>query len=347
MEPLLQLQAVREVSELADPERPTEVAQRRFDAARNRTEQYADLPQAKHIAARLRMPWREILRLAHEPSSTHNHRLGRRQTSTEQDWLTDEYIGFVLKLIARRLNTRTLTPTQYRTERRAMLVADRSRWLHGRQLRLPNDEQIRVAAGSWNQALKLARLDERPQRGDQGQGRYASSTVELLERCYKAHGTEPVAAELVIFARANRIPYSPDKDKTWRECVAAWKTIRRAQGLPVPDGPPPKRERPDYAHDVGAARPGEKQRRRQSWRDPDACVACVIRYLEQLGPDERSTKRGYDDWAAGQTDAPRSSTFDQHGGWAALREAAQAHMSKDMSGGADRIPAIGFRRMVL
>lgn len=217
-----------------------------------------------------------------------------------------------------------------------MLAVSESRWLHGRRLWLPTDEQIRLAlralsvpeahrdtstAGAWAQALKLAGLESEPQRTP---AVVASSTVELLERCFAAHGTEPSALELRRFARANRIPWTPDRHRSWLESLAAWKDTRRAQGLHVPTGPPPRTERPAYSRDVGAARAGE--RRRADWTSLDACVEHVLAYLEQLPPGGRSTKKSYNDWALAAPGRPAYSAFGQHGGWGRLRRIAHARM---------------------
>jgi hypothetical protein len=311
---------VREIASLADAEAPHQVSQRRFDAARQQSARFAGLPLAKDIARRLRLPWRDVLALAHTPTEQHAHRLGRARTRAEQDWLTDEHIAYVLRTVAGRLEATTLTPGQYRAERARMLAADQTRWLHGRRLRLPTDEQIRLAASDWDRALALARLDRRPGPGDQGHGRRALGTVELLERCYAVHDTEPSALELRRFARANGIPWTPDRDRTWLESLAAWKDGRRARALPVPDGPPPRHERPDYAQPIGASLPGEQRRR--DWSNVNACLPFVIAYLEQLAPGARSSKLGYADWARTRPDAPHPSAFDQHGGWGRLREIA-------------------------
>jgi len=315
------LRGVREVASIADAENPIQVSQRRFDDARRLSRTFADLPKARDIAWRLRMPWREVLLLAHAHASTHAHRLGRVQTSPEQDWLTDSYITFVLRLVARRLSAASVSPVQYRIERERMLAVDRTRWLHGRQMLLPSDDQIRIAVGGdWNRALVLAGLSARvPPAGT------ANSTVALLERCYGAHGTEPTAAELRAFARANGIPWNPDKDRTWLQSVSAWKQERRERSLDVPVGPPARDQRPDYAQDVGAALPGEQ--RRHDWSNLEDCLPFIIAYLAQLPVDVRSTKRGYQTWAYTQEAAPHPSAFDQHGGgWGRLRTLAQERM---------------------
>lgn len=256
------------------------------------------------------------MELARSPPSTHAHRLGRALTRPEQDWLTEDHIAYVLRVVARRLSAQTLSPDQYRREREAMLAVNRRR---RRRLRLPTEDQIRVAVGDWDAALALASLSARAPHAGVG-----VSAVELLERCYEAHGAQPSAEELRRFARANRIPYQPDRGRSWNECIAAWKKDRRARGLAVPTGLPPRDQRPNYSRNVGAALPGE--RRRRDWSHLDDCVEIVILYLDQLGANERSSKRGYQDWAAGREDAPSYSAFDAHGGWALIRALAMERL---------------------
>lgn len=326
LEPLVLLQGVREICELVNPSEPLTVSQRAFDAARPRSASFKDIPLARNIASTLRLSWREVLELAYRPPGVQNHHLSRKQTSPYQDWLTDDYIGSVLKLVARRLGVNTLTLRQYRRERDAMLAVDRARWLHGGQLMLPTDDQIAMAAGDWDRALSLAGLAPRPGLGDQGKSKIGLTPAELLERCYEVHGTQATARELRDFARANKIPHARLEYKKWLEWVAEWKASRLAKGLPVPSGPQARNARPDYSRDMGAAIPGKH--RLNQWSAED-CIQSVTHYLEQLKPGQRSSRRGYDDWASKQERAPQVSIFDQHKGWEAVRRKAQARMRKD------------------
>lgn len=325
MEPLALLQGVREICALVNPREPLTVSQRAFDASRSQSSTFSTIPAARNIVATLRISWGEVLKLAQEPLGVQNHRLSRKQTNAGQDWLTEDYIAFVLKLVARRLNVKTLTTSQYRIGREAILKVDRARWLHGRQLLLPTHTQIRFAAGDWDKALALADLAPRPGLGDQGLAKPAPGTVEVIERCYEAHGKQPSAHELRTFARANGIPYLKNEDKTWLEAIAEWKANRRAKGLPVPNGLPPRKKRPDYGKDVGAALPGE--RRQSNWDDIEDCLPFVQRYLEQLPAGQRSTQIGYRDWSATQEPKPpHVSAFRKHGGWEAVRRKAQKRL---------------------
>jgi hypothetical protein len=328
---------VREAARLGAPENPAAVSQRAFDAARYQSTRFADLPLARDIARQLRMPWAEVLEIAHSPVNGHSLRLGRAHTESAQDWLTPEYIAYVLKLVAHRLGSSSVSPGQYRVERERMLALNRSRYMHGRQLRLPTDNQIRIAlraasvaephrdtptAGAWDAALVLAGLEPEPRRE---RAVIATGTVEMLERCYEAHGAEPAKKELEAFAKSNGIPYSRDRKQLWAVSVAAWKESRQSRGLPIPAGPPPLSERSDYARDLGAAYPGER-RHLNDWSGIEDCVEHVRAYLEQLPAGVRSTKKSYNDWALARPGRPAYSAFDQHGGWGRLRELAQARM---------------------
>ncbi len=337
MEPLLLLLGVREVAGLASPQAPEEVSQRAFDAARSRSATFASIPKAKHIAEQIDKPWREVLSIAHAPESTHNKRLGGIQKSPEQDWLTEDYVAYILKVVARRLSVLTVSPSEYRTESEKMLKADRAAWLHGGHRLLPNDEQIRTACGSWDKALALAGLKARPK--PKGTGTAANkqaipTRIEVMERFYEHYGVQPTREDLAAFARGNGIPVSDEGKRHWTESIAAWRQQRQARGLPAPQGissprgRPPKHAPtlPDYSRDVGAAKPGEHLHHK--WSDAGTCAAWVARYLEQLPKGARSTKRGYADWAKTHADAPVASTFDQHGGWEAVRRKAQATVLK-------------------
>ena len=318
MDQLLLLRRVRAISLQAAPAAPARVSQRTFDAAPGRSR--LELPVARSISRQLRLSWPAVLELALAPPETHAHRLGRALTRPKQDWLTEDHIAYVLKLVARRLGVESVSPDQYRREREAMLSVSRRR-RRRRRSRIPTEDQLRIAVGGdWDAALALAGLAARKPHAGVG-----VSTVELLERCFETHRAQPSAEELRRFARANRIPFQPDRQRTWNGCLAAWKQERRARGLAVPDGLPPRGQRPNYWRNVGAARAGE--RRRRDWSHLDDCVEVVILYLDQLGANERSSKRGYQDWAASQPDAPGYSVFDQHGGWARIRQIAQERTS--------------------
>jgi hypothetical protein len=326
MEPLLLLRGVREVAALANPAQPDTATQRAFDAAREHSPEHATLPPARRITERLGLPWREVLLVAHEPEERQAQLLGvKTKAAADNDWITEEHVAAVLQLVAARLGVDTVSLNEYRVERERMLSADRARWLHGRRLLLPTDNQIMAVVGSWDDALRLAGLRAPRERGPTRKKTNSPTFVDLMERFYDAHGVQPTARALKEFARANGIPHPNSRGgNVFSTAIREWQEQRRAAGLRTPrvvrrNGGRGHRA-PDYSADVGAAVPGE--RRRDEW-GRDSCVAAIGRYLAQLKPGERSTSRGYRDWASAQEHAPAMTTIQLHGGWEALRREAQ------------------------
>jgi hypothetical protein len=301
---------------------PKSISQRAWDKTRATANVQA--PAARSIAARLRVPWSKLLEIAFMAEPGRSIALGQAIGEKEQDWLTPEYISFALRLVARRRNKRTVTPREYQQERKALVTDERSHWLHGRKLLLPNVEQIRVAAGTWDEALRAAGLPDSKSDVYQSdlRSRRASSIIDILERCYQAHNAEPTSEEITIFARVNSIPFPRlERGRGWADYVREWKEQRASKGLDIPAGPPPKAQRPDYSVNVGAARPGEKRARER--KDFEEAVRWVTLYLVHLAPGERATQRGYSTWAHEQDGAPSSSAFAlHHGGWVKVRDAA-------------------------
>lgn len=140
-EPLLLLEAVRDVAEGAGVDEPRHMSTRVWDRVRPLSERFSDAPPARRIAERLSVPWAKVVELAFMPPRAQATGLGHALNEREGNWLTAEHTDFVLQLVARRLGVRTLTPQQYAGERARMLAADRGR-RHGGQLRLPNEFQI-------------------------------------------------------------------------------------------------------------------------------------------------------------------------------------------------------------
>lgn len=168
-------------------------------------------------------------------------RIGRLHSEDDSDdWLTKAYAVRLLKLIAHRLGTRDLTRAVVRRELDALRAdADAGQLI-------PNEEQLLGCLGGWQAALVAAGLRTPATRGSLPA---ALSVEELLDLCYQAHGAQPTSGEIEIFARANDIQY-PRRSKLWAQHIADWKHERRARGLYVPDGPPPKHQRPDYRRAV-------------------------------------------------------------------------------------------------
>lgn len=323
MEPLLLLQGVRHVSEIALPLDPKRVSQRAFDKARPGSD-FPDLPAARHIVRSLGMGWADVLALAQEPESAQAHRLSHQQLDTLKGYLTTEYVVYVLGRVARRLGTRTLSRSDYSAERDAMLRHDRARWLHGRQLILPSEDQVVTFMGSWEKALVSAGLAAPPtERGGSAKAR-APTIPDLLERFYSHYGVQATAKDLETFARANGIPRRGYGDISFSQALAEWKEWRAAQGLLVPSAPPPPSERADYTRDVGAARSGEKRLKLE--HPLEACVDWMCRYLEELPASTHSKQRSYGDWARQHGAPTRQLLASKHGGFYRVRRLAQNRM---------------------
>jgi hypothetical protein len=326
-EPLTLLRGAREVAALASPGEPLSATQRAFDAARAGSPAHTGLPRARQITEYLGLTWREALVVAHEPEARQNQLLAVKARGSRADWITTEHVVAILRLAARRLGADSLTTGEYRAARATLLAAERYRPRNDRWLLLPDDEQIIACAGSWDTALVLAGLaatrDRRASRDHSG----APTLVDLMERFHDEHGFQPSARDLRAFARGNGVPYPSERAQRFGAAVAEWVASRSARGLPEPRvvqrvGGRGKRA-PDYSGNVGAARPGE--RRREKWTRT-GCAAAVARYLTQLRRGERSTQRGYADWAAAQPRgaAPAVATIQEFGGWEAVRRDAHA-----------------------
>jgi hypothetical protein len=326
MESLLVLRGVREVSALAKPSAPETVSQRAFDHARARSPEHAGLPAARRITEQLGMSWHKALGIAHGPERTAVRVLADQRRTPVRAWLTAEYAAFALKIVARRLDKSTLTRGEYRGEREALLRDNGKRWLHGKQQMLPSDEEIVGVAGTWQAAMDLAGLGPAPQGRTPRLKHVALSRVEVMDRFYEVYGKRPSILALRAFALGNHLPMRAEETRRWSEIVAEWEARREERGLPAPpvvDGRGnPRSKRPDYSLDVGVARAGESPHWGR-WRDPGICVDWIARYIAAVGPGERSTQRGYKDWARKRSGAPNAATFEAHGGWTKLRRLAQ------------------------
>jgi hypothetical protein len=327
-EPLALLQVVREVAQSSLADDPRRISTRSWDAARHLSERFGDAPEARRICEHLRLPWEKIRELAFMSGHAERVALGHALGGEQADWLTEQYSNFVLKLMARRVGTSTLTPGQYRAEGQVMAGTDCSPRCRTLQLLIPTAEQIESLAGTWDEAL--VRADLAPRHGLGGHRAHVGPTpiAAVLDRCHEHHGTEPTLLELVVFAKANGIPFPrKERGRPYNSYVEEWKVARIARGLTIPDGPPPEAERPDYSRDVGAALPGERPAKR-AWAEHDEVVRWVMRYLGDLNQRERSSQRGYDAWARGHDGAPWASVVQRHGGWAAVRGEAWKRMQE-------------------
>jgi hypothetical protein len=311
-EPQQLLEVVQVVAEAAGLPTAT-VSTRCWDAARHVVGQRG-APAARRICEHLDLPWTKVVELAFLDGQAQAVALGHALGDGHGDWLTDEHCLFALRLVASRLGVQQLSRGQYRSER-ASVLAQQGRGIAG--LHLPAEHQVVALFGSWETAASRAGLTH----GYGGRRAQAADIGDVLDRCFEAHGTEPTSREMEVFARSNGIVY-PRLAKPWRECVADWKVRRRTQGLPVPAGPPSTAKRPDYSVRLSSA-DGADRHRAHDWRDRDEVIGWVVRFLQELPPREAATQRRYADWVRSHRDAPWPSSLGQHGGWAAVRDAAR------------------------
>ena len=208
------LRGVREVAARVNPAEPTAATQRAFDAERERGSVHAYLPAARQITEKLRLPWREVLAVAHSSESRQAQLLGTKtRAPSATDWLSWEHVVTALQLVAARLGVDSLTTAEYRVERAQLLALDRSRWFHGRWLLLPDDEQAITVAGSWDEALRLAGLKttaerRRAHRGGSGARGPHGTLPRLLRRA-------AITAQLAS-VRARQRHLVPDANATVR-----------------------------------------------------------------------------------------------------------------------------------
>ncbi len=340
-EPLALLRDVRDLAALANPDAPQAATQRAFDAARERSARHAHVPPARRIAEQFRMPWPEVLAVAYAPEHEQGKLLGiKDKEPNSKDWLSDEHVAAVLQLVASRLGADTVSIHEYESEYFGLVATDRARWLHGRQLLVPTAKQIVAAVGSWDDALRLAGLRAERERGPTRKHPNSPTLVDLMERFYAVHHVQPTARALKAFARGNGIPYpSVPRGNVFSNARREWIERRRARGETAPKRAPhgnrrstagrTTRTRSDFSRDVGAGRAGE--RRTDEW-SREECVAAVARYLGQLAPGERSTSRGYRNWASSQEHAPVITTIQRCGGWEAVRRDALERIRHARSG---------------
>jgi hypothetical protein len=259
--------------------------------------------------------------------------LARRTEVEEVGWFSHEQAEFALCLVCRRLGgLASFGPGDYRREREALISA-RGRGSHELPLVLPTEHQIVALFGDWDAALLAAglqaRSDESGTNASAARTTTAATTtiIEVLDRCYEAHGTQPTFGELALFARANGIPF-PRKEigRPWDDYLDEWKDFRRGAGLEVPAMPPPKRARPDYGQDVGAANEGEH--RIAEW-DEAALVVWACSFLDELPRNRRPTLRAYANWVAQTPGAPGHSTLQRYGGFAHVLGLARSQRLKE------------------
>jgi hypothetical protein len=302
---------VAAVALAADPKASEKVSQRRYDAARAAAG-YADAPTAKQTAARFGMPWEAVLALALDPTRSVDSVLGKKEGEEDQPWLTDEDVRAALRIVARRLGKKTLKPVEYRLERRKMLDAARRSRLHQSELSLPTEGQIERITGSWDKALKIARLKSRPQTG----GGTGVPIVAVLELFLGTYGYLPGVAQLEGFARAQGIPLAKRR-KPYADYIAALMAERAEWGKWTPPhslaGAKPKLDEPVPGLSALLARFPKAQKRKKRWTREE-CDEALVGLLAEWPNNRRLNEDAYQEASRGRDDLPSLSSLQRRGG---------------------------------
>jgi hypothetical protein len=303
------------VAQAAEPKAPGQVSQRAYDAARKATG-YPDAPTAKQTAARLKLPWKEVLALALDPTRSVDSVLGAREGEEDKPWLTSKDVCAALRIVARRLGKKTLKPVEYRLERKKMLDAARHSYRHLSELSLPTEGQIERTAGSWDEALVIAGLGVRG-RATAGTGVPIVAAIELFLETF---GYLPGVAQLEGFARAQGIPLAKRR-QPYADYIAELAKERAEWGRWTPphslSGAKPKLDEPVPGLSALLARFPKAQKRKKRWTSEE-CVEALVRLLAEWPNDRRLNEDAYQEASRGRDDLPSLSSLQRQGGFGKL-----------------------------
>jgi hypothetical protein len=210
---------VRVIATEACSENPEGITQRAFDAARVLTG-HPDAPKATTICARLvdpdgkPMAWRRVLKLALDDERSPEHLERQRTSQPDAHHLDQRHVIYALRFIALRRSAKSLTPSEYAEERRAVIRSEHRRRDRCRRLQaelLPTVGQIerimgvggddddqhdqRQGTAAWDRALTLAELAPRAELHTERRhrGRYSDSLplIEAIHHYVEANGELP------------------------------------------------------------------------------------------------------------------------------------------------------------
>lgn len=311
------LDVVAQLAEAVCPATPAALTQRDYDAARA-TAGYADAPSGKQIAARLGMPWRELVELATHPTIDKDRELGRHLGRDDEEWLGPAAVKAALRTVALRLGLKTLGVADYCVERERILEEARRAVRHEGEPLLPTESQILRIAGSWDEALRIAGLERRQRDDHKG-----VSVVEALEWALESMGALPTRRELFAFAEANGFSVAWKKT-AWPAALAELRRRRAEWGKWTPLEPPPLEARPDYTIKVPLPVVfAAHRRRRRRWSRAE-CLEALTRLLGELG-SERLTQRVFQQKSRLDPDVPPLTAIQRHGSFGEmLTEARKA-----------------------
>lgn len=339
---------VRVIAEEGKPGHPESISVREFDKARAATGHDA-APSAKAICQRLAdrdgkaMGWKRVKEIAFDENASIEHVERRRRASAPARYLSERGVYFALRLVAKRLDVKTMTPGEYEDERLVALKEERDRDRRRPLLAqlLPTANQIELLFvggdddddGAWDRALAIAELEPRAQLRDQRRrrGRLEESLplVEAIHLFAELNDRLPSKTDLNEFGEkadvqleAIRKPYRD----VLREAIAYRQTLGHngPTELPRPEGgaggnaPRAQIAAPPPGSIPGVARRLRKGRARYS---RDELLKAIQAYLKDLD-GRRPTQKGYGRYAS-KHKLPATKNFAKHGGWKALLEEAR------------------------
>lgn len=308
---------VAAVARLADKARPEQVTQKQWDAARAQAG-YADAPQARQVATRLKLPWPDVLALALSGADV-DRTLGRRFGEDEDPYLDTGDVRAALRAVALRLNKKTLLRPEYVAERERIMKAARGHWRHGSGIYLPTIHQAERIAGSWEAALALAGLNPQPPQARPG----GLSISDVLELALEAHGCLLTKPECVRFASANKLSIAKRSWRApWRDHLIELRTRRADWGKWTPPCPPSRDVRPDYRVPVDLPPDVPKDKKKRRW-SKEECVLAIALMLDELPPKTRLTQHLYQELATGRREIPNLASIQRHGKFSDMVRAAR------------------------
>lgn len=348
---------VRVIAEEGKPEHPESISIREFDKARVATG-HDEAPSAKAICERLvdsdgkTIGWPRIKEVAFDDAASLEHVERRRVAEPMATFISERSVYFALRLIAKRLDVKTLTPGEYEDERVKLIKEERQRD-PGRALMAhlvptvgqieqvsagdddDDDHQGAGSASAWDRALVIAELEPRAQLRDERRqrGRREDSLplLEAIDLFVQFNDRLPSKQDINEFGEAADVQLEAIR-RPWREILKEAIKQRRARGLNEPTEFPkasggaggsqrkPKVKAPAAGSLRGVARRLRHGSSRYSRAD---LVAAIQVYLEQLDGRRRPSQKNYGRYAA-TNGLPAPSNFNKHGGWSVLLAEARA-----------------------
>lgn len=300
--PLELLEIVRVVSLRADPQAPTSVSGRVWDAHRAPAG-HPDAPRAFSIAQRLGVPWRDVLRVAHEPADNRWRLLANFQADKGRKGVTLAAVFVALCQAAHRLGQPSVNRSDY-TRARELILASSRRTRHAAiaERAMPQltqiEELLRRNKLTWEQAVRQAGLEGPPrvdQRGlslEDAVGAFIDDVGRLPRHLHQLRAWARARGVSLEHIRTGGAP-------EFRQASAAVIEQRKRDGLPAVDLAPTKTQF-TRSDDQPAGGPPA---RRRFWTRATLIEGMALA-VELLGPGRQLDQRSLKQIAAERRDLP-------------------------------------------